>query len=133
MLPRDRRLRRTEEFRAVQRHGRADHNRLLAIRVWRRDGRPSRWGFTVSRRVGGAVARNRLRRRMRALARRDNAALCAGADIVISGRNGAAEASFAELSAAWEQLLRRAGLLNGSPREREPIGSPEASSGCSSR
>ncbi len=73
-------------------------------------GRPaSRFGFAVSKRLGGAVQRNLVRRRLREAARL--AAARPGWDIVVIARVPAARASFHELRAALEQLLRRARIL----------------------
>lgn len=66
-------------------------------------------GYTVSKKVGNAVTRNRMKRRFRELAR---AALpesgIAGADHVLIGRPGANEMEFAELSEHLDSALKRA-------------------------
>ncbi|NJS14685.1 MAG: ribonuclease P protein component [Sphingopyxis sp.] len=66
-------------------------------------------GFTVSKKVGNAVTRNRMKRRLRALAR---AALplrgFAGADHVLIGRHGGNDIGFAELEAQLDSALGRA-------------------------
>ena len=68
-----------------------------------------RIGFTVSKKVGNAVTRNRMKRRLRALCR---AILpesgIAGADHVLIGRPGANEMDFAELGAHLDSALTRA-------------------------
>lgn len=70
----------------------------------------ARVGFTVSRKVGNAVQRNRVRRRLRAaadLAMPDAAA--PGRDYVIVGRAGALERPFEALLGDLDQALRRLG------------------------
>jgi ribonuclease P protein component len=66
-------------------------------------------GFTVSKKVGNAVTRNRMKRRFRELAR---AALpesgIAGADHVLIGRPGGNEIAFAELGEHLDSALKRA-------------------------
>ena len=66
-------------------------------------------GFTVSKKVGNAVTRNRMKRRLRALAR---AALpqhgVAGADHVLIGRHGGNDIGFADLAAQLDSALARA-------------------------
>jgi ribonuclease P protein component len=66
--------------------------------------------FAIGRRVGGAVVRNRLRRRLRELAR---ASSLPGGAWLVSAAPGAATASFAELSSWWaaavKELRDRAG------------------------
>ena len=72
-----------------------------------------RYGFAVGKRLGGAVTRNRIKRRLRAAARRCGAA--GQVDIVVIARNGAQHASYQELNAALSGLLRRAGLTRSEP------------------
>ena len=69
---------------------------------------PARFGYTVSKKVGGAVLRNRVRRRLRAL----TAALKAdqvrpGFDYVLIARTAAAARSFTDLKADLDQALIR--------------------------
>jgi ribonuclease P protein component len=67
-----------------------------------------RIGITVSRKVGGAVVRNRMKRRLRELARSVlPEAGIAGADHVLIGRGGGIERPFAELRADLERALAR--------------------------
>ncbi len=70
-----------------------------------------RVGFTVSRRVGNAVVRNRVRRRLRAAAERVLPRARAGADYVLIGRQGTIARPFAELVADLETALARLGAL----------------------
>ncbi len=67
-----------------------------------------RLGITVTKKIGNAVVRNRMKRRLRALAR---AALpargIAGADHVLIGREGGIERDFAALTAELDQALAR--------------------------
>ena len=67
-----------------------------------------RLGITVSRKVGGAVVRNRMKRRLRELAREllPQAGI-AGADHVLIGRTGGIERPFAELRADLQRALRK--------------------------
>ncbi|REJ33498.1 MAG: ribonuclease P protein component [Bacillota bacterium] len=65
----------------------------------------------VSRRVGGAVTRNRARRRLSAAVQRRLALLDPGVDLVLVARRGAAECPFAEVDQDVERLLREAGVL----------------------
>ena len=72
---------------------------------------PPRVAFSISRKVGGAVRRNRLRRRLRALARHTD--LRSGAWLV-SASPGAAEAPFPELAGWWDaavEALRPVGTV----------------------
>jgi len=74
-------------------------------------GEQARVGIITSRRVGGAVVRNRVRRRFREIVRLHRPSLVANAWFVIVARQAAANAGFAELEGEWIRLARRAGLL----------------------
>jgi ribonuclease P protein component len=67
-----------------------------------------RLGITVTKKIGGAVVRNRMKRRFRALARELlPAAGVGGADHVLIGRAGGVERPFVELRAELEKALRK--------------------------
>ncbi len=115
-MRREQRLQRRSDFDAVFRKGQRISRGVLALRVLERgDDAPGRFGFAISSRLGGAVVRNRIRRRLRESARRIDAR---GLDVVVIARTGAAQASFQELDRTLTQLLRR--LHERPPRRRSP-------------
>ena len=75
----------------------------------RADGDPTkRVGFTVTKKIGGAVVRNRMKRRFRALARETLPELgIAGADHVLIGRAGGIERDYASLVAELKRALKK--------------------------
>jgi len=77
--------------------------------------RASRAGFVVSKAVGGAVIRNKVKRRLRHLVRTRLAALPAGTDLVVRTQPGAADRSSFELAADLDAALAAA-LRRGSAR-----------------
>ena len=99
-------LRSRADFDAVARRGRARRHRLFTIRVRRNGLGRVRCGFAVSRRVGGAVVRNRVRRRLRQLMR----ALPPGSgfDVLVSANPGIVHANFEELRAALGETVAEA-------------------------
>jgi ribonuclease P protein component len=67
---------------------------------------PARLGLVVSRKVGNAVARNRVKRVCRECFRHGHAAVPEGIDLVIVARAGAAELDFAAASREWADVQR---------------------------
>jgi ribonuclease P protein component len=94
----------------VFQQGRHNGGRLLALRSVRNELAWTRYGFVVSKRVGKAVVRNRVRRRLREIVR--SAALKEGYDLVVSARPEAAAGSFDALKQETQLLLRRARLID---------------------
>ena len=84
---------------------------LLAVYAAPNDVGIVRYGLTVSGRVGTAVVRNRVRRRLREALRVRLGGLRAGIDLVIVARPAAAQATWSQLCATLEDTLVRAGLL----------------------
>jgi ribonuclease P protein component len=100
----ERRLRKSREFAAVWREGRSrSDGRLVAIA--RRGESTTRFGFSVSKRLGKAVTRNKIKRRLKAAAASANVE--EGWDVVVIARQGAAPASFWELRRSMKRLLKR--------------------------
>jgi ribonuclease P protein component len=68
--------------------------------------RASRFGISVKKALGGAVVRNRIKRRIREILRRNRTEIPTGWDIVIHPRSTVAQAAFAPLEAELVRLLR---------------------------
>lgn len=107
-------LRRKADFDAIGRRGTVRSTRLLVLRSLRTDRAETRVGMSTPRTLGGAVQRNRVRRRLRELVRdalaERQAAMGAGWDLLLIARPEAAKASHAELRAALRSLLERSGI-----------------------
>jgi ribonuclease P protein component len=112
------RLRRRSDFSAAYQRGRAWSNELLAVRVLANGLPVSRFGFAVGKRVGKAVERNRVKRRLREIVRSLDPA--GGWDVVIIARPAAATADFSALTGAVRSLFGRAGLVE---RVQSPVSS----------
>ena len=94
-MTRTHRLSRSRDFDAVYRRGRSVSTRHLTLYVFVRpdDGEGARLGLVVSRQAGGAVERNRLKRRLREAFERTAERVPAGRDYVLIARPGLAEAA----------------------------------------
>ncbi len=102
------RLRRSADFARVRERGRSWPHALLVLSAGRNEAGDTRFGFIVSRRVGNAVVRNRVRRRLREVVRRHLGQFPAGWDVVLVARPAIARADFAEIEQAFLQVLSRA-------------------------
>jgi ribonuclease P protein component len=109
-FPRSMRVRSRTDFLRAQKNGRRVQGRLLVL-LSISNGLPySRFGVTVSRRIGSSVRRNRVKRRIREIQRLNRARLLPAYDIVTIAKRGARTATYAELESEFLNLVRRAGL-----------------------
>ncbi|QKW07793.1 ribonuclease P protein component [Streptomyces sp. NA04227] len=124
MLPTEHRLRRREDFATAVRRGRRAGRPLLVVHIAQHrsgvttdphapgeDASPTRAGFVVSKAVGGAVVRTKVKRRLRHLMRDRVERLPPGSLVVVRALPGAGDADHAQLArdldAALERLLGR--------------------------
>ena len=111
------RLTRSAEFERVYRQGRSQANRHLVLYAFPNTSAGSRVGFSVSRKVGGAVERNRVKRLLREAFDRSRPRLADGQDVVVIARPDARDLAeregLAGIDAALGELLDRAGLRRG--------------------
>jgi ribonuclease P protein component len=109
-------------FRAIQTDSRSRAHPLLLLRYRRNDLDRTRFGISTGRRVGSAVVRNSVRRRLRTALRRLLPMIEQGWDVLIVARPQAASAAQVEFEFALERLFRTAGMLRpetgegGAPR-----------------
>ena len=100
------RLRHRADFLAAASGARAPGTAFVLQVRNRRDEGPMRVGFTVSRKVGTAVERNRVRRRLREIVRRV-AGMRSGYDYVLIGRRAALASPFERMIEEFDRALRR--------------------------
>jgi len=108
-------IRRQADFAAVRNEGRRQHGAAFIFSVRRRPADPRfelpRFAVVASRRVGNAVTRNLLKRRMRELFRENQALFPGDVDIIVTLQPRAAEVTFADLERYFRAAAHRAGFV----------------------
>ena len=123
MLPKENRLRNTKDFKRVYSRGRSYVHPLMVLYVYRAQGTDLRIGFSVSKKLGGAVVRNRIKRRLREVSRLLLSGADGGLDLIIVGRSQLPAAGYPQLKSALEELFERAKLGRSKPEaEITPCG-----------
>ena len=115
------RLTESKQYSQIHREGRSTANRLLVVRFLSNGLNHSRFGFLVSKRIGNAAVRNRVKRRLREAVRLTN--VKPGWDAVFIARRGTGQATYQELKQATDNLLSRTRLtVSGESHESvEPV------------
>lgn len=103
-LPRTARLSKTYQYDMVRAHGRRKRGSLFQLLSFSTSQKETACGIIVSRRIGGAVVRNQVKRRFRDLYRRERARLLPGLWMSIIVTPQAAFATVGELHAEWLRL-----------------------------
>ena len=86
-------------------------NSFLVLYARKNHTATNRVGLTVSKKLGHAVVRNRIRRRLREVYRLNEDKFAPGWDIVVVARSRCLEADFSKLCAAYLSLAEKAGIL----------------------
>jgi len=112
------RLKTRRDFLAAAQGSKATRRAFVLQVRERGDDAPPRFGFTVTKRTARkAVERNRIRRRLREVARLASPDALAGHDYVLVGRRNALTAIFADLAATLGEALRQTAASPNSGRE----------------
>ena len=113
VLGRKQRLIPSALFREAYDQGRRQFGRAMVLWLRAGAGAALRLGVVTGRKVGGAVQRNRARRRLREAFRRNRRRFAGPWDVVLVARRAALDASWDDLSAELLSLARKAGLMGG--------------------
>src|SRR5215472_5322681 len=105
-FPREARLVRRGEFDAVYRAGKRRSSSHFTVFFRANELPQSRFGVSIKKALGGAVVRNRIRRRLREIVRCHRTEIPSGWDIVIHPKSAAAKAPFAALATDLLRLLQ---------------------------
>jgi len=107
-------LKKNREFGLVYTRGKSFGGRYIALRVLPRRSGGIRVGFSVSKKVGGAVVRNKVRRRLKECMRAELPAISKNAHLIFIARFAASEAEFSDLKREMHILLKKSGLFGES-------------------
>ncbi len=102
------RLRSNKEFNLVYRRGKKSWNRNYTIIVKRNGTENTRVGFSISKKVGNAVTRNRIKRRLREIVRNHKDILTKGYDVVVIPKVNTNEMDYAQLEKSLLHVIRLA-------------------------
>jgi ribonuclease P protein component len=111
-MKREQRLTHKSQYTTVYTHGKSWAKGLLVMKAVPNGLEISRFGFSVSKRVGNAVVRNRVRRRLRECLRLT--LHTPGWDVVFIARSPASKADYHQIEQAVDELMWRAKLLERS-------------------
>ncbi len=106
-------IKKNKDFRLIYKRGRSSVSPLLALYARKNKKTSNRVGITVSTKVGKAVVRNRVRRRIREAYRINETGFVTGRDIIVVARVRAAKASFRDIEKNLLELSGSLGLLSG--------------------
>ena len=110
-------MKKNHEFRRLYAKGKSVAASTLVV-YFRRTGRPiTQLGITVSTKVGNAVCRNRIRRRIREIYRLNEERLDKGMDIVVVARNKAAFSDYHRLEKDFVFACTRLGIIDSASKE----------------
>ena len=117
-MQRRQRLTGSKRFSQIHIGGSSAANRLLVIRYLANGSNCSRFGFLVSKRIGNAAVRNKVKRRLREAVRLNP--VKSGWDAIFIVRRGAGSAKYQDLKDAIDNLLQRAHLVAEPPQPTGP-------------
>ena len=114
-------LTKNHEFRRLYNKGQNAASKHIAVYCKRNGTTANRLGVTVSTKLGGAVERNKIRRRLKEIYRLNEPEFAVGYDVVIVARQASRQAEFSELKASVLHIFRKLGILGAKPgNERVP-------------
>lgn len=99
------------EFQKVYKFGKSKANKYLVMYVKTGESGPSRYGFSVSKKVGNSVVRHRITRLLRESVRKNDTLVKEGNRIVIVARKNVSHRTFKEVDGAVIHLLKLHGIL----------------------
>jgi len=106
-------LKKNHEFRRLYSKGKSAASPYAVVYCRRNGSTANRLGVTVSTKIGGAVQRNRIRRRLKEIYRLNEGSMSTGHDVVIVARMKSRFAGFHELESSVLALLKKLKIMDG--------------------
>ena len=110
-MKRQYRLRHNSDFRRVRQHGKSYASPIMVLAFLRNELNHNRFGFVVSKRLGKAVQRNKIKRRMREAVRHRISQIKPGFDVILIARKQINRATMRDISQTLDYLLEKGDLL----------------------
>lgn len=104
-------LKKNSDFRRLYAKGKSAVNPYMVVYCRRNNTRENRLGYTVSAKLGHAVVRNRIRRRLREIYRLNSPHLRSGWDIVIVARSRCIDAQYSKMDRAFLEACTKLSLI----------------------
>jgi ribonuclease P protein component len=104
-------LKQNHLFRRLYNKGQSAVSPYMALYIRRTGRKENRLGFTVSTKLGHAVVRNRVRRRLREIYRLHEEELVSGVDMVVVARVRATHATYSQLDSSFVKLCTKLGVM----------------------
>ncbi|MCM2676453.1 ribonuclease P protein component [Alkalicoccobacillus plakortidis] len=110
-MRKEQRIKKNEEFSAVFNHGRSVANRQFVLYVLKKEGQEQfRLGLSVSKKVGNAVVRNRIKRLIRTVFQEKQDVLHSHCDYVVIARKPTADMDYYEFQSSLAHVMKKAGV-----------------------
>ena len=113
-MHREVRLKKDQDFTKVYRSGKSTGNKYLVLYYLLKDSRgPTQVGFSISKKVGKAVVRNKLKRRLKEIISSVHSNLKEGYSLVFVVRPGADQLEYKKLDELASDLLKKGAIIEG--------------------
>ena len=110
-MRKEQRIKKNEEFSAVFNHGRSVANRQFVLYVLKKEDQEQlRLGLSVSKKVGNAVVRNRIKRLIRTVFQEKQELLLPAYDYVVIARKPTADMNYLEFHSSLAHVMKKAGV-----------------------
>ncbi|NLY77125.1 MAG: ribonuclease P protein component [Tissierellia bacterium] len=102
------RLKKNEDFKKVYKYGKSYYNRNLVMYIKKNGLDYTRVGFTVTKKIGNSVVRNKIRRRIKEIVRQNFISVKEGYDIILVPKKNVVDINFQELESAVFHIFKLA-------------------------